>query len=143
MQKGKALYETVKGEVRLCIEGGLAHFRGLAKEQTVSFDDLTTPESQEIASLADQAGFFSCTPANDSAGPDARHLYGWADHRRSQSRTPRHRTDPRPGAEEACVGCTSPEQATPELGLLAKSPASHAPIIASPSSTRPAGGALS
>lgn len=72
MQKGKALDETIKGEVRLCIEGGLAHFPGLAKEQTVSFDDLATPECQEIASLVDQADFFNCTPANDSAGPDAR-----------------------------------------------------------------------
>lgn len=66
MQKGKALDETIKGEVRLCIEGGLAHFPGLAEEQTVSFDDLATLECQEIASLADQADFFSCTPANCS-----------------------------------------------------------------------------
>ncbi|MGW8192608.1 protealysin inhibitor emfourin [Sphingomonas hankookensis] len=72
MQKGKALDETVKGEVRLCIEGGLAHFPGLAKEQTVSFDDLTTPESQEIASLADQADFFSCTGSVHRTDPDIR-----------------------------------------------------------------------
>ena len=44
MQKGKALDETIKGEVRLCIEGGLAHFPGLAEEQTVSFDDIATLE---------------------------------------------------------------------------------------------------
>lgn len=72
MQTGKTCDETMTGEARVRIEGGLAHFPGRAKEQTVSFDDLATPERQEIASLADQADFFSCTPTNDSPRPDAR-----------------------------------------------------------------------
>lgn len=72
MQTGKACDETVTGEARVRIEGGLAHFPGLAKEQTVSFDDLASPERQELASLADLADFFGCTPANDTARPDAR-----------------------------------------------------------------------
>ena len=72
MQTGKGCDETLTGEARVRIEGGLAHFPGLAKEQTVSFDDLAIPERQEIASLADQADFFSCTPAHDGARPDAR-----------------------------------------------------------------------
>ena len=72
MQKGKACEETVKGEVRVRFEGGLGHFPGLVKEQTVSFGDLAIEECQEIVSLAEQAEFFNCTPANDSAGLDAR-----------------------------------------------------------------------
>jgi hypothetical protein len=72
MQTGKACDETVTGEARVRIEGGLAHFPGLAKEQTVSFDDLATPQRQELATLADQADFFGCTPANDTGSPDAR-----------------------------------------------------------------------
>lgn len=72
MQTGKTCDETMTGEARVRIEGGLAHFPGLAKEQAVSFDELATPERQEIATLADQADFFTCTPANDSARPDAR-----------------------------------------------------------------------
>ncbi len=43
MQTGKACDETVTGEARIRIEGGLAHFPALAKEQTVSFDDLAIP----------------------------------------------------------------------------------------------------
>ena len=46
MQTGKACDETVTGEARVRIEGGLAHFPGFAKQQTVSFDDLATPEHQ-------------------------------------------------------------------------------------------------
>jgi hypothetical protein len=72
MQMGKACDETVTGEARVRIEGGLAHFPGLAKEQTVSFDDLAIPQRQELADLADLADFFGCTPANDTARPDAR-----------------------------------------------------------------------
>jgi len=76
MQTGKvangACDGAMTGEARMRIEGGLAHFPGLAKEQTVSFDDLATPERQELASLADQADFFGCTPTTDSARPDAR-----------------------------------------------------------------------
>ena len=72
MQAGKACDETVTGEARMRIEGGLAHFPGLAKDQTVSFDDLATPERQEITSLADQTNFFSCVASNDRARPDAR-----------------------------------------------------------------------
>jgi hypothetical protein len=72
MQAGKACDETVTGEARMRIEGGLAHFPGLAKDQTVSFDDLATPERQEITSLADQTNFFSCVASNDTARPDAR-----------------------------------------------------------------------
>lgn len=72
MQMGKACNETVTGEARVRIEGGLAHFPGLAKEQSVSFGDLDSPERQELTSLADQADFFDCTLANDTAKPDAR-----------------------------------------------------------------------
>lgn len=76
MHTGKAGDRTcngaVTGEARLRIEGGLAHFPGLAREQTVLFDDLAAPERQEIATLADQSDFFSCTPASDGARPDAR-----------------------------------------------------------------------
>ncbi len=72
MQTGKACDETVTGEARVRVEGGLAHFPGLAKEQTVSFDDLAIPQRQELASLADLADFFGCTPATDTAKADAR-----------------------------------------------------------------------
>jgi hypothetical protein len=72
MQMDKACDETLTGEARVRIEGGLAHFPGLAKEQTVSFDDLATPQRQELATLADQADFFGCTAPNDPARPDAR-----------------------------------------------------------------------
>ena len=72
MQTGKACDETVTGEARVRIEGGLAHFPGLAKQQTVSFDDLATPERQEITSLANQTNFFGCAASNDTARPDAR-----------------------------------------------------------------------
>jgi hypothetical protein len=72
MQMDKACDETVTGEARVRIEGGLAHFPGLAKEQTISFGDLATPERQELTSLADQADFFGCEPSNDITRPDAR-----------------------------------------------------------------------
>lgn len=72
MQTGKACDETVTGEARMRIEGGLAHFPGLAKQQTVSFDDLATLERQEITSLADQTNFFDCAASNDTARPDGR-----------------------------------------------------------------------
>ena len=72
MQTGKACDETVTGEARVRIEGGLAHFPGLAKQQAVSFDDLATPERQEITSLADQTNFFGCAALNDTARPDGR-----------------------------------------------------------------------
>ncbi len=72
MQTGKAGNETVAGEARVRIEGGLAHVPGLAKEQAVSFDDLATPQRQELASLAEQADFFGCVAANGTARPDAR-----------------------------------------------------------------------
>jgi hypothetical protein len=70
--QGKACDDTVMGEARVRIEGGLAHFPGLAKEQSVSFGDLDSPERQELTILAKQAGFFDCSPANDTARPDAR-----------------------------------------------------------------------
>ena len=72
MQTGKACDETVTGEARVRIDGGLAHFPGLAKEQSVCFDDLAIPQRQELASLADLADFFGCTWGNDPARPDAR-----------------------------------------------------------------------
>ena len=72
MQTGKACDEAVTGEARVRTEGGLAHFPGLAKERTVSFDDLASSERQEIAVLADRADFFDCTPADDTPRPDAR-----------------------------------------------------------------------
>lgn len=72
MQTGKACSEAITGEARVRIEGGLAHFPGLAKEQTVSFNDLGLPEREELTSLADKADFFGCTPANETARPDAR-----------------------------------------------------------------------
>jgi hypothetical protein len=72
MQEGKACDAAIKGEVRVRIEGGLAHFPGLAKEQTVSFDDLSSPERQELATLADKADFFDCTPADETASLDGR-----------------------------------------------------------------------
>jgi len=72
MQTGKACDETVTGEARMRIEGGLAHFPGLAKDQAISFDDLAALERQEITSLADQTNFFGCVASNDTARPDAR-----------------------------------------------------------------------
>jgi hypothetical protein len=72
MQMGKACDETVTGEARVRIEGGLAHFPGLSKEQTVSFGDLAAPERQELTALADQADFFGCELATEVARPDAR-----------------------------------------------------------------------
>ncbi|KQM89540.1 hypothetical protein ASE70_16315 [Sphingomonas sp. Leaf22] len=72
MTTDKADGEPVTGEARLRIEGGLAHFPGLAKEHTVCFGDLTSPQRAELAELADQAGFFDCAPAENRAQPDAR-----------------------------------------------------------------------
>lgn len=72
METSKACDDAVTGEARVRIEGGLAHFPGLAKEQTVSFDDLDTTARQELTQLADQANFFECAAANDPARPDAR-----------------------------------------------------------------------
>jgi len=72
MQTGKACSETITGEARVRIEGGLAHFPGLAKEQAVSFDDLGMPERLELTSLADAADFFGCEPSSDVVRPDAR-----------------------------------------------------------------------
>lgn len=71
MQMGKACDETVTDEARVRIEGGFAHFPGLAKEQTVLFGDLAMPKRQELTSLADQANFFGCKPSTDVARPDA------------------------------------------------------------------------
>jgi hypothetical protein len=72
MQTGKACDERVTGEAWVRIEGGFAHFPGLAKKQTVSFDDLASPEGQELATLADKADFFDCTAADETTRPDAR-----------------------------------------------------------------------
>jgi hypothetical protein len=68
----KACDDTVTGEARLRIEGGLAHFPGLAKDHSVSFGDLDSLERQQLTILADQADFFDCSPASDTARPDAR-----------------------------------------------------------------------
>lgn len=64
--------EPVTGEARLRIDGGLGHFPGLARERTVAFADLPGSERAELADLADQAGFFDCTPRDDPTRPDAR-----------------------------------------------------------------------
>lgn len=45
---------------------------GKACGETVSFDDLGTPERQELTNLADAADFFGCEPSSDAARPDAR-----------------------------------------------------------------------
>jgi CHASE2 domain-containing sensor protein len=62
----------MKGEVRVRIEGGLAHFPGLAAERVVPFDRLDAPERDEIVALAGEAHFFECEPPRALAGPDAR-----------------------------------------------------------------------
>jgi hypothetical protein len=72
MQTGKVCDEAVTGEARVQIEGGLAHFPGLAKQQTISFSDLATHDRQALTSLADQANFFDCAPLTATARPDAR-----------------------------------------------------------------------
>lgn len=59
------------GEARISIGGGLAHFPGLTKEQTVSFDQLGESDRQELTRLADEAEFFTCAPAS-LPRPDAR-----------------------------------------------------------------------
>ena len=72
MTTNKTDDEPMAGEARLRIEGGLAHFPGLAKERTVCFGDLASAQRAELASLADQAGFFDCTSVGNRARPDAR-----------------------------------------------------------------------
>jgi len=62
----------IKGEARVKVEGGVAHFPGRAREQVISFDELEAPQQQEIASLASAANFFNCRPAPQPARPDAR-----------------------------------------------------------------------
>ena len=72
MQMGMVEQAPVSGEARMRIEGGIAHFPGRAKEQVVSFDQLATPDRQELTNLADKADFFGCTLANGAPRPDAR-----------------------------------------------------------------------
>ena len=72
MQTGKGRSDAITGEARVRIEGGLAHFPGLAKEQAVSFDDLGASDRQQLTQLADQADFFGCVTAAETARPDAR-----------------------------------------------------------------------
>jgi hypothetical protein len=72
MDTGKTCNEATTGEARVRIEGGFAHFPGLAQEQTISFSDLGVLERQELTSLADQADFFECAATNGSSMPDAR-----------------------------------------------------------------------
>lgn len=59
-------------EARIRIEGGLANFPGLAREQAVSFDELEEGDRQEIARLAEEADFFGRSVPECSARPDAR-----------------------------------------------------------------------
>ena len=72
MDTGEASNDAIMGEARMTVEGGLAHFPGLAKPRVVSFEQLDQPERQEIATLADQARFFDCTPEDKTPRPDAR-----------------------------------------------------------------------
>jgi hypothetical protein len=72
MQLSKACDETVTGEARVRIEGGLAHFPGRVNEKVVSFAELDPPQREELTSLADQADFFDCKASTDSVRPDAR-----------------------------------------------------------------------
>ena len=72
MAAGKAGSDPIRGEARLRIEGGLAHFPGRAREQVVAFEQLAEADRQEIARLAGEADFFNCKPAPASARPDAR-----------------------------------------------------------------------
>jgi hypothetical protein len=72
MQTDEADGEMIGGEARMRIEGGLAHFPGRAREQSVTFDQLEAPERRELVGLARQAQFFDCTPSCASARPDAR-----------------------------------------------------------------------
>ena len=72
METSSAETNAGKDEARIKVEGGVAHFPGRAREQVISFDDLDTPQRQEIASLANEAGFFTCAPASQAAHPDGR-----------------------------------------------------------------------
>ncbi|MGK6324696.1 protealysin inhibitor emfourin [Sphingomonas sp. DT-51] len=72
MDNGEASSDPSTGEARMTIEGGLAYFPGLAQQRVLSFDRLTAPERQEIATLAEDAHFFDCTPDGRRPGPDAR-----------------------------------------------------------------------
>jgi len=72
METSSADANAVTGEASVKVEGGIAHFPGRARKQMVSFDELDPPQRQEIASLADEGGFFTCTPALQATRPDAR-----------------------------------------------------------------------
>lgn len=72
MQLGKTCDEPVTGEVRVRIEGGLAHFPGRANETIVDFAELDPLQREELTSLADQSDFFDCTASTGSPRPDAR-----------------------------------------------------------------------
>jgi len=63
---------AMTGEARVRVEGGLAHFPGLAKEQKIPFGALASPEREELASLADRVDFFGCVSMDVPARPDAR-----------------------------------------------------------------------
>lgn len=72
MNIGKACDTTTTGEVRMRIDGGLAHFPGLAKERTISFRDLDATAREQLADLAKNADFFECEPVSGCARADAR-----------------------------------------------------------------------
>ncbi|HEX8446758.1 MAG TPA: protealysin inhibitor emfourin [Sphingomonas sp.] len=60
MQAGETGSTGVEGEARIRIEGGLAHFPGLARDTAVSFRDLPHDTACELVRLADDADFFRC-----------------------------------------------------------------------------------
>jgi hypothetical protein len=63
---------AMEGEAGLRIEGGLAHFPGLAREQIVQFCDLPTGAVQALIQTAEDACFFDQPDGQLNNRPDAR-----------------------------------------------------------------------
>lgn len=65
--------EAITGEIRLCVQGGVAHFPGRARERRACLGQMPAADAREILRLADEAGFFDRAESEDgSTRPDAR-----------------------------------------------------------------------
>jgi hypothetical protein len=72
MPTDKAARDVPTGEARLRIDGGLAHFPGLAAERILCFEDLAACDRRELLDLVDQTSFFDREAPGETARPDAR-----------------------------------------------------------------------
>lgn len=68
----RAATDPIEGEARLKIEGGLAHFPGLAREQVLRFCDLPTDTVDALVRSAEDARFFEQPGEPATSLPDAR-----------------------------------------------------------------------